>query len=238
MGIRFLCPNGHKLNVKADLAGKRASCPECGAKLVVPGATPGPAKAPAAAVVRSASPVTAVWYMQTPDGQQFGPATDEQFSEWISAGRLGADSHVWRDGWPEWKVARHATDLLPKPLAAAPVASPQVAPPPAAAVPPAAPAVHSPARQAEPVAAPNPAPEPEPAAVVAEPVVEENALPTAAVYALRKQRRQKTQVTLAVMMLLAVIVLAGVLVWVIASNSSAGPPVSQASVPARESENT
>ena len=36
MGIRFLCPNGHKLNVKADLAGKRASCPECGAKLVIP----------------------------------------------------------------------------------------------------------------------------------------------------------------------------------------------------------
>jgi hypothetical protein len=36
MGIRFQCPNGHKLNVKTDLAGKRGSCPNCGAKIVVP----------------------------------------------------------------------------------------------------------------------------------------------------------------------------------------------------------
>ena len=36
MGIRFLCPNGHKLNVKSFLAGKRAVCPQCGAKVLVP----------------------------------------------------------------------------------------------------------------------------------------------------------------------------------------------------------
>jgi hypothetical protein len=36
MGIRFKCPNGHKINVKAFLAGKRARCPECDAKVVVP----------------------------------------------------------------------------------------------------------------------------------------------------------------------------------------------------------
>lgn len=36
MGIRFQCPNGHKINVKAFLAGKRARCPDCGAKVVVP----------------------------------------------------------------------------------------------------------------------------------------------------------------------------------------------------------
>jgi hypothetical protein len=36
MGIRFLCPNGHKLNVKTFLAGKRALCPQCGAKVIVP----------------------------------------------------------------------------------------------------------------------------------------------------------------------------------------------------------
>lgn len=36
MGIRFSCPNGHKLNVKAHLAGKRAICPHCGSKVVVP----------------------------------------------------------------------------------------------------------------------------------------------------------------------------------------------------------
>lgn len=36
MGIRFQCPNGHKINVKSFLAGKRALCPECGVKVVVP----------------------------------------------------------------------------------------------------------------------------------------------------------------------------------------------------------
>ncbi|HEX2476661.1 MAG TPA: hypothetical protein VHK01_18050 [Lacipirellulaceae bacterium] len=38
MGIRFSCPNGHKLNVKENLAGKRGICPACGAKFVIPSA--------------------------------------------------------------------------------------------------------------------------------------------------------------------------------------------------------
>lgn len=36
MGIRFFCPNGHKLNVKSFLAGKRGYCPKCQTKLTVP----------------------------------------------------------------------------------------------------------------------------------------------------------------------------------------------------------
>ena len=36
MGIRFLCPNGHKLNVKAFLTGERGICPQCDAKFLVP----------------------------------------------------------------------------------------------------------------------------------------------------------------------------------------------------------
>ena len=36
MGIKFHCPNGHKLNVKAFLAGKKAVCPKCGEKVLVP----------------------------------------------------------------------------------------------------------------------------------------------------------------------------------------------------------
>jgi hypothetical protein len=37
MGIKFLCPNGHKLHVKAFLSGKKAICPKCGARVTVPG---------------------------------------------------------------------------------------------------------------------------------------------------------------------------------------------------------
>ena len=36
MGIKFLCPNGHKLNVKAYLAGKKGVCPKCGVRVRIP----------------------------------------------------------------------------------------------------------------------------------------------------------------------------------------------------------
>lgn len=36
MGIRFYCPRGHKLNVKAELAGKIGICPECGQRMLIP----------------------------------------------------------------------------------------------------------------------------------------------------------------------------------------------------------
>ncbi len=36
MGIKFYCPNGHKLNVKSFLAGKKAICPKCNVKVIVP----------------------------------------------------------------------------------------------------------------------------------------------------------------------------------------------------------
>lgn len=36
MGIKFHCPKGHKLNVKAFLAGKKGICPKCGTKMLIP----------------------------------------------------------------------------------------------------------------------------------------------------------------------------------------------------------
>ena len=36
MGIRFHCPNGHKLNVKEFQGGKKGICPFCGAKIEIP----------------------------------------------------------------------------------------------------------------------------------------------------------------------------------------------------------
>jgi hypothetical protein len=36
MGIKFNCPNGHKLHVKSFLAGKKGVCPECGARFRIP----------------------------------------------------------------------------------------------------------------------------------------------------------------------------------------------------------
>jgi hypothetical protein len=36
MGIRFYCPNGHRLNVKDFLAGKRGICPHCEVRFRIP----------------------------------------------------------------------------------------------------------------------------------------------------------------------------------------------------------
>jgi hypothetical protein len=61
MGIRFSCPNGHKLNVKSFLAGKRAICPDCGAKVIVPSlsdplAQPALDESPSLAAIGSPAP--------------------------------------------------------------------------------------------------------------------------------------------------------------------------------------
>jgi hypothetical protein len=36
MGIRFYCPNGHKMNVKDFQAGQKGFCPVCGVKMRIP----------------------------------------------------------------------------------------------------------------------------------------------------------------------------------------------------------
>ena len=47
----------------------------------------------------------AVWYVRPPTGGQFGPADNEIMRRWLDEGRIGADSLVWREGWPDWKTA-------------------------------------------------------------------------------------------------------------------------------------
>jgi hypothetical protein len=220
MGIRFYCPNGHKLNVKEFQAGRKGICPHCGARLQiptestrapskrrrkgkrpkpqermgagaptaaagagVPGLAPGPAvpraagvpdtrpaaaggvetlmdgpseqgeyahssaglpaagsaaprsptlgpqnplpapadfspvalartapaRPPTPASSAAADPLTEagemVWYVRPASGGQFGPAGSEVMRSWLQEGRVGGDSLVWREGWPDWREA-------------------------------------------------------------------------------------------------------------------------------------
>ena len=64
----------------------------------------------------------AVWYVRPPSGGQYGPADGEIMRRWLDEGRVGADSLVWREGWPDWKTAtsvfaslRQATSQLLEP---------------------------------------------------------------------------------------------------------------------------
>jgi len=164
MGIRFFCPNGHKLNVKEHLAGKTGFCPECGVRLAIPyqstrkssrelhqekvgnesppdvptpGPTPAaffpeetpqqnaaendqiytteavpnpfPGVAPTATEPSIINPIlqdqTVVWYVQSPGGEPYGPATGEVINTWIQERRIGPTMLVWREGWNNWMEA-------------------------------------------------------------------------------------------------------------------------------------
>ncbi len=57
MGIKFYCPNGHKLHVKSFLAGKRGVCPHCDARVEIPFESQSADSRNAAANGSSAGPV-------------------------------------------------------------------------------------------------------------------------------------------------------------------------------------
>ena len=70
MGIRCYCPNGHRLNIKSFLAGKKGVCPHCDARFRIPlesepkreeapGASQAPATPAPAPTVPVAAPVQA-----------------------------------------------------------------------------------------------------------------------------------------------------------------------------------
>ena len=140
MGIRFLCPNGHKLNVKTFLAGKRGICPDCDAKFVVPLESggqvqaidehePPPAPTPVAA---SSVPVTPgvgldsdVWHARTASGAQHGPATTSLMRSWIADHTVDRDSWVWKTGWLDWQRASDVFPELGAVLEAAPLGRPK-----------------------------------------------------------------------------------------------------------------
>jgi hypothetical protein len=114
MGVRFECPQGHQLHVKAHLAGKRGVCPACGAKFVVPSFSGGRVtEAPAAPAEATSSTSNnhasaAAWYVRPAAGGQFGPVASDVFEQWVREGRVAADSWVWRTGWADWKSGREA----------------------------------------------------------------------------------------------------------------------------------
>lgn len=135
MGVRFECPQGHKLHVKAHLSGQRGICPECGVRFIVPAFSGGrvaeaPADASSSGVDFSASiESTAVfnaglaqssaaggddtqWYVRFKTGEQYGPAGTEDFRQWVADGRVPVNSWVWRTGWADWKVGSEAVQTF------------------------------------------------------------------------------------------------------------------------------
>jgi hypothetical protein len=210
MGVRFECPQGHKLHVKAHLAGQRGICPECGARFVVPSFSGGRVAVVAAGdsggaggdvsaslessvsfnagLSQSLPPATAgesaTWYLRPVAGGQFGPVDTDSFRQWVDQGRVPEDALVWRSGWPEWKRGGEAVRAM-RAEAAVKTTPP---PPPIAAAPPMAVEVGAPA-----VLANGQAPMPK---------------PVDAIYAARRRRRQMNARVTVALGILSIVLLA------------------------------
>lgn len=256
MGIRFHCPNGHRLNVKSELAGKKAICPDCGARLVVPAAGAASAESsihqgaavghPVAAdgagesrIIAAAAPsvvlrhavsptvqsneapravaasrqprTVVVWYVRPASGGQFGPIDENELCAWIADGRVVADTYVWRAGWPDWMKASDAPDELPASLPVTTLIEVPAADVPETLVLGGPSDFEATADGSVPAAAP---------------VDELAPLPITGV---RRPRRQ-TPLFVTILLIIAIIVLSGVLIWVIRRNAGNESPAPQASL--------
>jgi len=118
MGIRFSCSNGHKLNVKAELAGRKGFCPQCGVSVQIPreNGQAEPQEIPSFPEIPETKPSgsavlsdpNAVWYIQVPHGPQYGPATGAVVENWIKERRISPEMLVWKEGWGQWLTAKNA----------------------------------------------------------------------------------------------------------------------------------
>ncbi len=120
MGIRFYCPNGHRLNVKTQLAGKRGYCPHCSIKVQIPEIPPEQKLPPELLAESFAMPQeletgtsshdSPEWYVRPPSGGQFGPVNSMQLNRWIAERRVPPQSQLLKEGWSDWKLASTVLD--------------------------------------------------------------------------------------------------------------------------------
>lgn len=78
---------------------------------------PKPAPAPAAPSLPDpfAGPAETVWYVRPSTGEQLGPVDRDIVKSWLSAGRITADTLVWREGWADWKAGSDVFESLAGP---------------------------------------------------------------------------------------------------------------------------
>ncbi|MFG0290971.1 MAG: hypothetical protein ACF8CQ_22565 [Rhodopirellula sp. JB044] len=79
-----------------------------------PVATPSPApnvvNGPAPSSQEILGDASSTWYVRPPSGGQYGPANGPTLGQWIEEGRVADTAMLWRDGWPDWRIAK---EVLP-----------------------------------------------------------------------------------------------------------------------------
>jgi hypothetical protein len=182
MGIRFTCPNGHKLHVKAFLAGKRGVCPQCGAKILIPTEVQAEQRTPVA----------------TPPLERGGPIGSTVA---IAGAVTAVDS-------PSIVVSISDSSVTAPVVDAPGAMSPSMASKPEAAT--------ETAKTGTDIQAESAAPP-----IVVRDVIEP--VSPAGQYVAYRQRKRRNQLVFAAMLLVAVIVLAGVLIFVLQRGAESAP---------------
>jgi hypothetical protein len=126
MGIRFICPNGHKLHVKSFLAGRRGVCPKCGASVLIPSAPDEPEEAERAGNRSVGGPFATSG--QVAVGRANGPTDSASQSDIIAVVESVERSKVTVQAGP--RDAPSAAEVVPPPLhvepAVVPISSPLI----------------------------------------------------------------------------------------------------------------
>ncbi len=103
MPIEVRCEGcGRPLRVADQHAGKALRCPACNHISQAPAAGELPQN-----VALSATPR---WHMRTPEGQTYGPVTEEELERWVREGRLAGDCYLAPEQDGPWSPA---TDRFP-----------------------------------------------------------------------------------------------------------------------------
>lgn len=120
MGIRFYCPNGHKLNVKTFQAGRRGICPKCDVRFRIPLESQIPADAPKLRTALAAEHSAPLPTDNAVDFTEVGPALSlaEPQAATADAVEMGLQKSVAVEAGP---VAELGAPLQSEPLAFAPV---------------------------------------------------------------------------------------------------------------------
>lgn len=114
MPIHVICTGCQaKLKAPDTAAGKKTKCPKCQTIVSVPAGG-----AVNAAASKSSAVVGAVkknkpdqWFLQTPDGSQYGPVVRDELDQWFSEGRVSVECQLLKEGSTQWQWA---ADLYPE----------------------------------------------------------------------------------------------------------------------------
>ncbi len=109
MPIQIICTGCQaKLKAPDTAAGKKIKCPKCQTVVSVP-ATPGEngalAKSSTAAGRLPTPTKPEQWFLQTPDGSQYGPVARDELDQWFSEGRVSPECQLLKQGSAQWQWA-------------------------------------------------------------------------------------------------------------------------------------